>query len=122
MLHTSCSFSTSTSGTVTRLVPDSHGCVEIRYTVGKRGYIETLRPYVENDTSVGASVAVYYSPNDPQIAYTAPPADVLAEEWPGWLGFALIMSFPITYALPQLGRQLENCAGRRRSATASLIP
>ena len=61
-----------TPGVVTRLVPASHGCVEIRYTVGKTGYIETLFPYSENDTSVGASVPVYYSPNDPQIAFTAP--------------------------------------------------
>jgi hypothetical protein len=96
-----------TPGIVMRLVPASHGCVEIRYTVGKTEYIETLFPYSDNDTSVGASVPVYYSPNNPRNASTAPPADVLAEESPGWLAVSMFMSIPLTYAIPQLARQLD---------------
>jgi hypothetical protein len=96
-----------TSGQVTRLVPAQHGAIEIRYKVAARDYIEILPPYGLSDPFVGEAVTVYYSPNDSQIASTAPPADVLAAQSPAWLAGALFMSVPITYALPQLGRQLD---------------
>jgi hypothetical protein len=78
-------------GEVTRLLPETHGLVEVRYAVAGTVYKRALRPN-RNPVLEGTKVAVYYSPQDPGVAVIGPPADALATELPSWLAGSLLCS------------------------------
>ena len=93
-----------TDGKVIRHIPDSHGMVEIEYSVAGRPYRRPLRPEgVGLSWAVGDTVAVYYYPDDPEIAFTQSAGEILAAELPAWIGGSLLGSvFGIVVAVHML--------------------
>ena len=57
-----------TVGQVVRLVPESHGAIEIRYSVAGITHFRRTQPYVNRLLTEGDSVPVYYYPPDPTVA------------------------------------------------------
>src|SRR5260370_18546807 len=79
-----------TTGEVTRLLPDTHGLVEVKYSVAAVSYRRGFRPSgKENEIAERAYVHVYYWRRDPSIAFIAPPYEILEEEYPAWVITAL---------------------------------
>jgi hypothetical protein len=92
------------SGKITRLVPNSHGAVEIAYTVMGSAF-SRLAPWhgPPANRSQDNDITVYYYPPDPSIAFTASADDILDEELPGWIAMSmggglvgLVLGFRVT--------------------------
>ncbi len=82
------------AGKVTRLVPLSHGQVEVEYTVSAMAYKNTFEP--GHPVAEGESVRVYYSPGDPTIAVIAPPAEMLTDRLAGLYVISMLLSATLT--------------------------
>jgi hypothetical protein len=88
-----CHEHAETSGEVIRFLPQTHGLVEVRYTVAGTVFRHAFSSHLEVNTIVeGGPVRVYYSPHDPATAVIAPPAEVLSEQLPSWLAGSLLAS------------------------------
>lgn len=86
-----------TSGQVTRLLPDNHGLVRVRYLVAGAAYEGTFPPYVQGRrVDKGDVVRVYYSPRDPAVAFIAPPDEVLSDRLPFLVVASLLGSVGLT--------------------------
>ena len=95
-----------TPGQVIRLLPESHGMVEVRYVVADVTYQRTFAPHLQGSIiSKGASVRVYYWPEDPNVAVIAPPAEILTEQLPSWLAGSLLISVGVVAAV--LARRID---------------
>jgi hypothetical protein len=83
-----------TVGRVIRLVPNSHGLVEIGYSVDGRTYVRSVPPFGVADLPLGEgkAVPVYYYPSDPAIAFLAPSGTILKEQLPSWIAGSLLGS------------------------------
>jgi hypothetical protein len=89
-----------TLGEVTRLLPASHGLVEVRYVVAGSTYQGTFAPHLQSRRiDEGDSVRVYYSPRDPKDASIFPPDEILAEQLPSWLAGSLLLSVGLVAAV-----------------------
>jgi hypothetical protein len=78
-----------TVGRVIRLIPESHGQVEIEYSAAGVTYRQAVTVYgVPTPVVAGQTVLLYYYPQDPVIAFTAPPEEVLADQGPFWVMFS----------------------------------
>ncbi len=83
-----------TMGRVIRLVPDSHGQIEIKYSVGGVTYRQTVPVYgILPPVIAGQPVPVYYYPPDPVVVFTAPPEEVFEEQRPSWVVFSMFGAF-----------------------------
>jgi hypothetical protein len=76
-----------TTGKVTRLLPNSHGAIEFTYSVDGATYSRITSPYGISRVE-GLAVPVYYYPDDPRIAFTAPAGDILDGQLPSWIAAA----------------------------------
>ena len=91
---------------VIRLLPESHGMVDVRYVVADVTYQRTFAPHLQSSLiSKGASVRVYYWPEDPNVAVIAPPAEILTEQLPSWLAGSLLISVGVVAAV--LARRID---------------
>jgi hypothetical protein len=94
-----------TLGEVTRLLPENHGLVEVRYLVGGAPYQRTFAPHLQSRRiDEGESVLVYYSPRHPENASIYPPADILTEELPSWMSGSLLLSVGLVVAIFTISR------------------
>lgn len=93
--------SAETTGRVARLVPNSHGLVEVLYEIAGKAYTGEFQPHIyDQPLNEGDVVRVYYSPQNPTIAFLAPPSDVLKEQFPAWIAGSLVLSiFGVVAAL-----------------------
>lgn len=82
-----------TSGQVLRLYPNSHGLMEIGYSVGGTKYKREVPGFGFYGPRVeGRPIRVYYDPSNPSVAFTAPPGEILAGQLPAWIGASLLGS------------------------------
>jgi len=79
-----------TSGTVTRVIPNSHGQVVVRYSVKGLTYEQSFGPSSRHE---GETVPVYYYPQSPDISEISDPSDVLTDNMPAWIATSLLFSF-----------------------------
>jgi hypothetical protein len=82
------------SGTVVQELPSRHGLVDVRYEANGKAYQQALRPYGASSRTHDA-VKVYFSSNNPEIAFMAPPQEVLKANTPFWLGGSLLFSIAV---------------------------
>ena len=88
------------AGSVLRLVPDSHGMVEVQYDTSGQVYRKKLLP--GRMLIPGDSVVVYYLPSDPAVASLTPPAEQLSDN----LAFGWVVSLPLSFCLTFMISQL----------------
>ena len=89
-----------TVGEVVRLLPESHGMVEVRYLVANVTYKRAFPPHLQRSRiNEGDSVRVYYRPEDPNVAVIAPPSEILTEQLPSWLAGSLLISVGVVVAV-----------------------
>jgi hypothetical protein len=94
-----------TSGEITHILPRTHGLIEVRYVVSGVAFKQALQMHNEiGPVTEGAHLTVYYSTNDPRVAFTEPPADILTEQLPAWIMGSLLVSTAITLGIFLLWR------------------
>jgi hypothetical protein len=97
----------TTSGTVIRTIPNSHGTVVVQYVVNDVSYVRNFAPY---PYVAGTAVQVFYRPDDPSISAIENPSDIFLTQIPSALGATILMSAPfVLYLLVQkqkIGRKL----------------
>ncbi len=98
---------TSTSGRITQLTPEHHNTANYEFWAGSRLFTGTTR--IEEGTTVGESVTVYYLANDPALNCLHP-ADLAQEMF-----ISTIVVAALTLILP-LGVFFEF---RRRGSVSS---
>lgn len=90
-------------GSVARLIPESHGLVEVTYIVKGVMYTRSVMPHLEDHAiAEGDSVQVYYSPSTPAVAVIAPPSEILAEQIPSWIAGSLLISIVLIISIGSL--------------------
>jgi hypothetical protein len=111
-----------TLGEVMRLVPQSHGLVEVRYLVDGDAYQRSFEPHLGSQLiAEGDSVLVYYSPHHPENASIYPPADILTEELPPWLLGSFLLSVGIAAAIFTVSRPSPLLALTNRFVSPKLV-
>lgn len=77
-----------TVGRVIRLVPESHGQVEIEYRVAGVAHRQILPVYGDvTPVAAGQTLTIFYYPGDPLIAFTAPPGEIFSHKRAEWVLF-----------------------------------
>jgi len=100
-----------TSGRVTRVLPGGHSGVEVAYVVADRAYVRPFFPYLQDGRAAkGDSVRIYYSPQDPAIAFIAPPGEILEGQIPSWIAGSILGSLGITAMALALAARLSRWA------------
>ncbi len=104
-----------TVGRVFRLVPNSHGLVDVGYSVGRTAYRRELFPYgIEAPPKVGETIPVHYYPRDPAVAATAPAGEILAGELPAWIVASLLLGTPLGIAVAICAERFARWLPKRR--------
>lgn len=105
------------AGSVIRSIPNSHGQVEIEYRVAGVTYRRAFTTYgMLPPIVVGQTLRVYYYPRDPEVAFTAPPEEVFAEERAGWVALSFLGAFCGGLLTYKSVRPLQNKTFRYLSA------
>ena len=82
-----------TNGHVVRVIPNSHGLVQIRYCVGGTSYTRDVPGFgVFGPLAEGGLLRIYYDPKNPSIAFAAPAGEILAGQLPSWIVGSLLGS------------------------------
>lgn len=77
LLHHSQS---ETVGKVIRQIPESHGSIDVGYSVGGTSWRQAMAPHrLLLPVREGETVRVYYYPRDPAIAFAAPAEELLTD-------------------------------------------
>ena len=96
------------TGKVLRMIPNSHGTIEVSYFVSGMKYQRSFFLIAPGQlASDGTVTTVYYSPEDPETSCIGPPADILEQLLHEWILFALLITiffFVILTSMPRTER------------------
>jgi len=104
-----------TPGTVTRKLLDGRAGVEVSYLARGRTYRRAFSPDNNNgQIAQGDPVCVYYLPDNPAIAFIAPPENILRDHVPAWAVSSMLGSLGLTAMLLLLAKRFSGLLRRVR--------